>query len=692
MGTASQYAGGIWNIRTEADVDVLLSVLNDTDHPVGVDTETIGVDPTSESPVGRGRIFCWSLAFIDPELGKHETGVPLAQRVFLPGWTLERLTPWLESDLPKVGHGIFEFDKHLFANQGIQLGGILADTVHMSRLLQADKNKPNGLKHLMSTFLGYELGAFKELFSRPTALPPDKKQSQQVEGKQSYKKIDGYRVPTYTAPGDCWVRFNDSPSQIPLDELWEYYPKLRNTLVDYASLDAKATLELYFYLKAKLADRWRVYQNLIHPSLYALYDISRRGIRLDTNTCTAGLAQAENEIAQAKEVLEAWAPGVNWASPTQVSALFYTHKSFPVPRQVGSLKASRGNTEGKLSTDEGALHWLHDNVKAPADRAGLEALIKLRKAGKYATYLRDLPTKADANGRIHTKLSPSTDTGRLSSSCPNLQQIPTSDGYSIRKAFIPDKGSSFVVADFSQLEMYVLAHYLIDYFDDRRLANDLLTGDIHTATAHRAWPGFPADQHKHYRDMAKTLNYAVNYGKSASGLGWQIRDAQGSPIGREAAQSLLDAYFKGYPAIQHYQRIFKERAHRNLGVPTLLGRWRPLEGINATKVRSANEDDAKARRKLQGNRERQAINTPIQGSAADIVTSALIKCHRDPELAQYHAYMVLQVHDELIFEVPTEFAGPALERIVYLMEHPVDCLLVPLKVDAKICSNWAEGK
>jgi DNA polymerase-1 len=261
------------------------------------------------------------------------------------------------------------------------------------------------------------------------------------------------------------------------------------------------------------------------------------------------------------------------------------------------------------------------------------------------------------------------------------------------------------VADYSQLELYVLAHFLRELFGDDGLARALEAGDVHSEVAKMAWPelqkfpgkldvdlGTPAWAAKKRSDV-KSVVYGLNYGKTARGLGIQIKDEDGRAIGTERAQELLDTVCDAL-GVKPYQEYIQAYAIKHGGVHTLLGRWRPLPG--------AQSDDEYERSSSL----RQALNTPIQGSAADIVTAAMLRLNTDPlrelqaanwfhsELAILGTRLLLQVHDELVFEVPMQHAERARELVQWGMEHPFKegFLKVPLKVEAKVCDNWAEGK
>jgi DNA polymerase-1 len=371
----------------------------------------------------------------------------------------------------------------------------------------------------------------------------------------------------------------------------------------------------------------------------------------------------------------------------------------------GTLSAVKKNHKKKPVTDQAGVDWLAGNVKDEYDREQLNRFAEYKKVRDQLKFLSSLPGHRDPEGRLHCVLAPETDTGRLSCRNPNLQQIPKSDRYGIRAAFRAEEGFKLIVADYSQLELYVLAHFLIELFDDHGLANALKEGDVHSAVAKMAWPelqkfpgkldvdlGTPAWAAKKRSDV-KSVVYGLNYGKTARGLGVQIKDEDGRAIGTERAQELLDTVCEAL-GVRPYQEYIQAYATKHGGVHTLLGRWRPLPG--------AQSDDEYERSAAL----RQALNTPIQGSAVDIVTGAMLRLNTDPlpelrragwyseRLATTGSKLLLQAHDELVFEVPREHAEEARELVQWGMEHPFKegFLKVPLKVEAKVADNWAEGK
>lgn len=418
--------------------------------------------------------------------------------------------------------------------------------------------------------------------------------------------------------------------------------------------------------------------------------MERQGIVLDCDYLERKREQALAEVDVQEARLNRWAHDytrqldcpINWGSPAQLKGFLYEFKNYPIPAVIGTSSAAKKNNKKEQSTSEASLHWLSKNTTSDTDREMLETLLTMKRVGKLAQFMKKLPEHVSSDGRLRCSLGPNTDTGRLSCRNPNLQQIPTrNDKFKIRKAFRAGEGMLFVVADYSQLEMYVLAHFLIHRLNDHSLADDLRDGDVHLNTALRIW------NDPERRPDAKTVNYAIPYGKTAAGLGSQIKGPDGRGIGKAAAQEILDAYFEAYPGLDELFELWKNEARTTGFVHTLLGRTRPLP------------DAASTDQWERFPAERRAVNTPVQGSAADIVTAAMLQCVGPTptwgakELRATGAKLVLQIHDELIFEVPELQAERACSIIVDKMENPFDePLKVQLKVDANIGKSWGDCK
>ena len=287
--------------------------------------------------------------------------------------------------------------------------------------------------------------------------------------------------------------------------------------------------------------------------------------------------------------------------------------------------------------------------------------------------LRRLPLLVDKKtGRIHTCYNQAVAaTGRLSSNNPNLQNIPVRDarGREIRKAFVPAEGHIFFSADYSQIELRLMAHLS----KDKSMIADFLSGiDIHTATASKIFGVELADVTREMRSRAKTANFGIIYGISSFGLSERLT------IGRKEAKDLIDGYFNSYPGVKTYMDESINKA-RNVGyVTTMFGRKRYLNDIH-----SRNQV-------VRGNAERNAINAPIQGSAADIIKIAMVKIHERIKAENFNSKMILQVHDELIFEVVNDEFERLKEMVLFEMSNAVK-LDIPLKVDWGVGNSWFEA-
>jgi DNA polymerase-1 len=697
-------------IETLDQARTLLEELRRLPGPFGLDTECI-VD-IDKSPVGQGRIVCWSVAWQHPGSPIHARGMRLADRAFLWADALEVFKPWLEDHMvPKVGHNIFTFDRHMFLNHGIELQGVVGDTLRMSRFLNADSSAEHGLKSLMQRVLGYQpVGEYKHLFGRTKASAVE----DLGECKLTRRKVEGRFIPTLI--GGEHQRLFDATELIPLDTISRDYRWLLPDLFDYASLDAKATLELFCFFKGLLQKRparrmggevvgtlWDLYESWWNPGLLLLTEYERAGVDVDLERCAQSSALLQPDIDKLAAQIEAWSPGVNWRSGPQGPRFLYERKGFKVPPYCGSkLEAARRTKRGKTPGDFVALTYLADAVSTgPEDKAGIRAVLAWRalvKAKQYTDTFAEYVSPLD--GRVHTILAPEADTGRLSAKSPALQQIPKRDKYKVRRAFVAPPGYSLIVADYSQLEMYVAAHFMKVICHDDTLEQLLASGDMHSAMARRAWPhelkGLTDEQVKEHirREHAKAVGYGLFYGKSAAGMGISIRDAAGNPIGTQAAQAILDAYHAAVPALAKLQRHFIEWAREHWGTHTLLGRFRPLSQVHS---------DEEWQR---GEGERAALNTPIQGSAHDIVATAMLRAntYRLAELTGrgfFHQQLRacgalgnLQVHDELQWRVPTPAAVEAAALVKAVMENPFEpgVLSVKLKADVHVAPSWGEAK
>jgi DNA polymerase-1 len=486
---------------------------------------------------------------------------------------------------------------------------------------------------------------------------------------------------------------------IPLDRIREDYPNRVPELIEYASNDAKFSLELMPHREAQLASRpakfgstLDLYRSVWHPMLLVLNRMERSGITVDRDHCGRIQAQAEGDMAGLLPGIQEFAGDAefNPGSRDQLAKLLFEQLDLRRPPIGGTMFAIRGTKPEEWSTSEASLHWLQ--IKHPEHNAGLDLIRRWRKIRRNAQFGRDIPKYiSPVDGRVHTVFGPEADTGRLSAKLFALQQIPSkNDKYGIRGAFVAAPGTKLIVADYSQLEVYVLAHMLIRLNFGTEVRDALASGDVYSWIARQCWTECAAytdaemkSKGKRFRDLAKILVLATNYGKTPMGLALSLLDELGEPADEGFCQGLLDTYMNTLPSVGMWQEWIARYGRANRGVPTLLGRWRPLL------LAGTNRGD------------RQALNSPIQGGAADIAVLGMLGLNTysgvpgwfHEALAATGARLLLQVHDELVFEVPEDRAEEALPLIEHGMTHPpVLDLAVQLKVEAKIATTWKDGK
>jgi DNA polymerase-1 len=431
----------------------------------------------------------------------------------------------------------------------------------------------------------------------------------------------------------------------------------------YAGEQADATLRLWSVLKPRLvAERvTRVYERLERPMIPVLGRMEERGIKVDRQILSRLSGTfAQKAGAVEAEIYEIAGQEFNIGSPKQLGDILFGKLGAPGGRKTRT---------GQWSTDVKVLEELAEEG-VPFARKIVEwrQLTKLK-----STYTDTLPQHMDERGRIHTSYSlASTSTGRLSSSEPNLQNIPirTEEGRAIRRAFIAEEGWKLVSADYSQIELRVLAH-IAEIPQLRRAFSDGL--DIHAMTASEMF-GVPVEgMDPNVRRRAKAINFGIIYGISAFGLASQLG------IERSEAADYINRYFERFPGIRGYMESTKAFARDHLYVTTLFGRK-----AHYPEIRSSQPS-------LRAFQERAAINAPIQGSAADIIRRAMIRMDAALEEAGLRARMLLQVHDELVFEVPDEEVEatiPLIRRVMESAAEPAVKLRVPLHVDARAADNW----
>jgi DNA polymerase I len=441
----------------------------------------------------------------------------------------------------------------------------------------------------------------------------------------------------------------------------------------YAGEDADITLRLWHILKPRLAAEGvaAVYERLERPMIHVLADMECAGVKVDPKMLARFSGTfGESLIRIEKEIYELAGEKFNVGSTKQLSEILFGKLGYPGGRKTGGGAWSTGAT---VLDDLASSEAIDEEArKLPLKLLEWRQLSKLK-----STYTDALPTYVDPKtGRIHTNYSlASTSTGRLSSVDPNLQNIPirTQEGRQIRSAFIAEPGHKLVSADYSQIELRVLAHIA----DIKALKTAFSEGrDIHTMTASEMFDVAIENMTPDIRRRAKAINFGIIYGISAFGLSQQLG------IGRSEAGDYIAKYFERFPGIRAYMNATRDTARRDGYVKTIFGRK-----IHFPDIMSSN-------RAMRSFFERAAINAPIQGSAADIIRRAMIRMPDALTQAGLKTRMLLQVHDELVFEAPENEVDAVIKIACQVMERapePAVALSVPLKVDARSASNWDEA-
>ena len=434
-------------------------------------------------------------------------------------------------------------------------------------------------------------------------------------------------------------------------------------IYEYAAEDADVTLRLKNILEPKLKEvgAEKLFYEIEMPLVEVLADMEMAGVNIDTESLketSTELTQRMIEIEQ--EIYEMAGERFNISSPKQVGDILF--------EKMKIIEKPKKTKTGQYVTSEDVLQTLktkHEIVDKILKFRGLKKLL--------STYIDTLPTLINRRTKhIHTSFNQTvTATGRLSSSDPNLQNIPVrgDDGKEIRKAFIPDEGCMFFSADYSQIELRVMAHLS----GDENMIEAFREGhDIHAATAAKIYKEDIKNVTRDQRNKAKRANFGIIYGITVFGLAERLE------IERKEARELIDGYFQSFPKVAEYMEQCKQTAREKGYVETIFHRRRYLPDINS---RNAT---------VRGYAERNAINAPIQGSAADIIKVAMINIHRRMKEEKLRSKMILQVHDELNFSVyPSE--KRIMERIVLKeMEHAYE-MTVPLMADSGWGNNWLEA-
>jgi DNA polymerase-1 len=573
---------------------------------VGFDTETTGLEPMTAKLVGMSFAFGETAWYLP--LAHHYPGAPEQIGV---ARGLEILKGWLESERPKVGQNL-KFDAHILANHGVRLGGIAHDTVLESYVYEVHER--HDLDALSQRHLCWKTITYDEVTGKGAS-------------RISFDAVDIARA------------------------------------TEYAAEDADCTLAVHAILHQKIAADEKlkfVYERIEMPALPVLFRMERNGVLLDGAKLDAQGHELGKEMLEIEQKAYAVAgQPFNLNSPKQITEILFDRLKLPVKKKTPS---------GQPSTDEDVLSELALDYPLP------KLLLEYRAAGKLkSTYTDKLPKSVNPQtGRVHTTYSQSgAVTGRLASNDPNLQNIPirTPQGRRIREAFIAPPGSKIVSADYSQVELRIMAHLSADEGLMRAFAQGQ---DVHLATAAEVF-GVPLEKvSKDERRTAKVINFGLIYGMSAFGL------AQNLGIERATAQAYIESYFARYPGVKKFMDETRDKA-RTLGyVETVFGRR-----LRLPEIRSGSP----ARR--QG-AERAAINAPMQGTAADLIKLAMVAVQNWLDERKLRTMLIMQVHDELVLEVPEGELEEVKVKLRELMEG-VGKLEVPLIVDVGVGDNWDQA-
>jgi DNA polymerase-1 len=571
-----------------------------------IDTETNSLDPISAELVGLSVAIKPKQGIYIPLAHDYE-GAPIQLNRSL---VLEKLKVLLENpDKIKVGHNL-KFDIEMLANYGIDTQGCLFDTMLESYVLNST-NPRHDMDSLALQHLKIKTTTFEEV----------------------------------AGTGKKQVTFN----KVHLDKA-----------APYAAEDADITLQLHQKLWPEIeADKGlkHIFTAIEMPLVSVLAKMERNGVCIDVDLLNKQSLELGKRIAEIEAIIYKESGAVfNISSPKQLQEILYGKLLLPV------LKKTPG---GQPSTAEEVLQELAEEYELPKLILEYRSLSKLK-----STYTDALPLQVNPRThRIHTSYNQAvTSTGRLSSSNPNLQNIPikTAEGKKIRQAFIATPQHKIISADYSQIELRIMAHLSQDLGLLKAFNENL---DIHSATAAEVFSMALDQVSGEQRRRAKAINFGLIYGMSAFGLAKQLG------IGREEAQTYMNVYFARYPKIQEYMQIARIKAKQEGFVETIFGRKLYIPDINSSNIHRRNAA------------ERAAINGPMQGTAADIIKIAMINIDKWISESKLDCKMIMQVHDELVFEVAEKDVEVALQNVENLMSNAAQ-LSVPLIVDVTVGENW----
>ena len=595
-------------ILTNKEFEALLDRLSRAEI-AAIDTETTSLNYMQAEIVGISVAIVSNEAYYIPLMHEYD-GVPnQLDREYV----LQKLKPWLEDkEAKKIGHNL-KYDSHIFANHGIELNGTDFDSMLESYVLNSTATRHN-LNAVAKRYLNLDTTSYED-----------------VAGK-----------------GAKQIGFN----QVNLEDA-----------IHYAAEDADVSFQLHQTLHPKLMEinsLAKLYTDIEAPLLKVLQTIERNGVLIDESM----LQKQSDQFAITLKELESKAHSLagaefNLNSPKQLQEILYDKLSLPILKKT---------PKGQPSTAESVLQRL------AADFPIVQTILNYRTTAKLkTTYTDKLPLMVNQDtGRVHTSYHQAvTATGRLSSSDPNLQNIPirTAEGRRIRQAFIAPKGFQILAADYSQIELRIMAHNS----QDPGLLDAFQAGlDIHQATAAEIFAVDLQSVSAEQRRSAKAINFGLIYGMSAFGLTRQLGITRGD------AQEYIELYFARYPKVKEYMDAIRNQARESGFVETVFGRRLYLPDIDSRNYQ---------RRQYA---ERSAINAPMQGTAADIIKKAMIDLEQRLVAESINAKIIMQVHDELVLEVEDSSVGAVSEFVTEAMGKAAD-LDVALKVDLGVGENWDQA-
>jgi DNA polymerase-1 len=574
-----------------------------------IDTETTSIYYMQAELVGISLCVTAGEACYIPLMHRYESAPPQLDKAK----TLAALKPILEDPaIGKIGQNI-KYDAHIFIAEGIRIRGIAHDTMLESYVLNSTASRHN-MDALAKFYLDHDTIHYED-----------------IAGKGAKQK-------TFDL--------------IDLEQA-----------SDYAAEDADITMQLHQVLSAGLqqeAKLKQVYTDIEMPLVDVLLDVEQNGVLIDREMLQKQGREIDQKLSQIEQTIYQQAGEVfNLSSPKQIQAILFDKLDLPILRKT---------PKGQPSTAEDVLEELAADYEIPA------LLLEHRSLNKLmSTYIDKLPQEINSKtGRVHTSYQQAVaSTGRLSSTSPNLQNIPirTAEGRRIREAFIAPAGYKILALDYSQIELRIMAHLSADESLLSAFARGL---DVHRSTAAEVFGEELEQVSNEQRRAAKAINFGLIYGMSAFGLGKQLN------IGRNEAQQYVDTYFERYPGVKRYMEETKQCARDQGYVETVFGRRLYLPDINA---RNGN---------VRQYAERTAINAPMQGTAADIIKRAMIEVQTWLTKGDQDCKMIMQVHDELVFEVAVDEVDSCRAYIAGLMTDAAD-LSVKLEVDAGVGLNWNEA-